>query len=194
MWVDDSTEEVPLELSAQHNNEQFLSLYPDKRTARYHGKGNRSNDVGALQAVRPCPSRRRAYYFEMTVLNHGEFGRMSIGLTDVQFDTSRQPGYEANSFGYLSEEGRKFNGSTLGRSYGPKFSAGDTVGCGIHFARQEIFFTHNGRHLGTAFGEVEGEYFPTVSLHSTGEVVFVNFGQLPFKFDFHSYLLVSRLL
>ena len=61
-----------------------------------------------------------------------------------------------------------------------QFSTNDVVGCGVVWAAQEIFFTKNGRLLGTAFAGVPGlrgpDLYPTVGLHSPGEVVRVNFG------------------
>ena len=54
-----------------------------------------------------------------------------------------------SSFGYLSVDGKKYSDNN-GHNFGPPFAAGDTVGCGIHFGRQEVFFTKNGKHLGPA--------------------------------------------
>jgi len=45
--------------------------------------------------------------------------------------------------------------------------SGDTVGCGINFAKREIFFTHNGKYTETAFKDVRPmEYYATISMHS----------------------------
>lgn len=76
------------------------------------------------------------------------------------------------------------------------------VGCGLNFSTREVFFTLNGKHLGVAFTDVDGLYYPTVGLHSpskcllcyccelvestrvrTDELVVFNFGASPFAFD-----------
>ena len=37
------------------------------------------------------------------------------------------------------------------RSYGQSYGCGDTVGCGVDWVREKIFFTLNGRSMGDAF-------------------------------------------
>lgn len=49
--------------------------------------------------------------------------------------------WEPNSYGYHGDDGRKYCANGKGEEYGPKFTAGDTIGAGIHMAKQEIFFT-----------------------------------------------------
>jgi hypothetical protein len=55
-----------------------------------------------------------------------------------------------SSYGYHSD-GKKYTDGTKGENYGPTFSTGDTVGCGINYDKQEIFFTLNGHYLGIPF-------------------------------------------
>ena len=38
----------------------------------------------------------------------------------------------------------------MGEAYGPTFSAGDVIGVGLDNASNNIFFTKNGRYLGTS--------------------------------------------
>ena len=74
---------------------------------------------------------------------------ISIGVATQQFPrVGRQPGWDRRSFGYHGDDGDKYHGNGVGASYGPPFGAGDTVGCGIDYRSQSVFFTKNGSFLG----------------------------------------------
>lgn len=74
--------------------------------------------------------------------------------------------------------------------FGPNFGFNDTVGCGLDYSNRSIFFTLNGKFLGTAFSEVRTslELYPTVGIDAHCSVRF-NFGAQPFAFDLHSFIL-----
>jgi hypothetical protein len=58
-------------------------------------------------------------------------------------------GWEPNTFGYHGDDGKKFrSSSSKGHSYGPPFTTGDTIGCGINFFNKTAFYTKNGICLG----------------------------------------------
>ncbi|XP_073396003.1 ran-binding protein M homolog [Physcomitrium patens] len=191
---DDGEEEV--EEEPTHLNTSTCSLYlvvsTDKLTAKYTGDGRHGNDVGAIQANRPAPCRRWLYYFEMTVRDRGQKGCTVIGFTDEHFKNSRQPGWEANSYGYHGDDGKLYRGPGLAETYAPGFTVGDTVGAGINYASQEIFFTKNGKVLSGVYKEVKTPLYPTIGLHSPNEKVEVNFGQRKFMFDVESMILDER--
>lgn len=189
-------EEDDVEEEPTHLNTNTCSLYlvvsTDKLTARYNGDSRHDNDVGAIQANRPAPCRRLLYYFEMTVKDRGQKGCTTIGFTDECFKNSRQPGWEVNSYGYHGDDGKLYRGQGPGEPYAQGFTTGDTVGAGINYAAQEIFFTRNGKILPGIYKDVKALLYPTIGLHSPNEKVEVNFGQRKFMFDVETMVLEER--
>lgn len=179
----------PYELDPGKKN-PFLSIDDSKLVITYKPPGPRlhSSDttVGSIQANCAIPLHRHVYYYELKVLNAGQSGAIAIGFAPGNFKLGRQPGWEAGSFGYHGDDGKKFGGSSTGRgnNYGPLFSYGDIVGAAIDLNKCQIFFTKNGEKLKTAFENVQAAgMFPTVGLHSPEEKIEVNFGRRPFAFD-----------
>lgn len=164
------------------NDTKFLEVSKDKLTVKYTGKGSHQHDVGSIRANKPLQTKVMIAYYEITIVDGGLKSSICIGLSEREL-CNRQPGWEENSFGYYGEDGKKYNESTRGESYSEPFSTGDVVGCGIHYGKQEVFFTKNGKFLGIAFKKVKGIFYPAVGLHSPGEIVMANFSQKPFKFD-----------
>jgi len=66
----------------------------DTVTARYTGRGNHSNDVGTVRGDKPVPSNIELYYFEVTVVNAGEHGKITVGLVSEDASSNLQPGAE----------------------------------------------------------------------------------------------------
>ena len=183
----EAPEASPAQLNTTHYG-QDLQVMRDKLGARYVGRGQHSNDVGAIQADAPVPRRCAVYYFEMRVVAAGEHGTVAIGFADAGVKLTRQPGWEQKSFGYHGDDGRKFHSSGRGDVYGPRYGEGDVVGAGIEMATREIFFTRNGVDLGVAWdlrntAHANCRLLPTIGMHSYGEEVRLNFGQEPFTYD-----------
>lgn len=76
-------------------------------SVRYTTDGRGTNDVGSVQANKPAPCNRLIYYYEVQVRDRGELGRIGIGFSDKSFRPTRQPGWEANSYGYHGDDGHK---------------------------------------------------------------------------------------
>ena len=142
----------PTELNTKSYG-NFLKVSPTKHVVSYVGIGRHANDVGAIQSDYPVPTNQLIYYFELKVLDAGRSGCIAIGFTDSLAKLSRQPGWEANSYGYHGDDGHKFHSCGRGEEYGPTFTTGDVIGAGIHLGKAQIFFTKNGkvRHASIPF-------------------------------------------
>lgn len=73
---------------------------------------------------------------------------MGVGLSEKNVSLNRLPGWDQTSYGYHGDDGNFFASSGKGVEYGPTFTTGDVIGCGLNFVTREIFFTKNGQHLG----------------------------------------------
>uniref|UniRef100_A0A914E916 B30.2/SPRY domain-containing protein n=1 Tax=Acrobeloides nanus TaxID=290746 RepID=A0A914E916_9BILA len=95
------------------------------------------------------------------------------------------PGWDYLSYAYHGDDGKLFCSKGYGNTYGPTYTTGDTVGCGINSVTREIFFTKNGKNLGVANKTVrtDQDLYPIVGIRSFGGLVRVNFGQQPFVYD-----------
>ncbi|KAK6793408.1 hypothetical protein RDI58_006861 [Solanum bulbocastanum] len=184
---EEEKEELPTELDTLNSSGGFSIVGSDKLSVRYPNVNLHGHDVGVVQANRAAPCKRLVYYFEMFVENAGTKGQIAIGFTTPGFKLRRQPGWESNSYGYHGDDGLLYRGQGKGEAFGPAYSTGDTVGGGINYASQELFFTKNGTVVGTVFKDVKGPLFPTVAVHSQHEVVTVNFGKHSFVFDLKAY-------
>ncbi|KAI8784010.1 SPRY domain-containing protein 3-like [Biomphalaria glabrata] len=124
-------------------------------------------------------------YFEIEVLDVGETSSIYIGLVSDVACLSSPPGVEANSVGYMAENGRFFINYGRGNSdtsqYGPVCGMGDRMGVGVrpvddpaggdrHSSR--IFFARNGQEIKSFELPLKPyQLFPAVSMQSEGEEV-----------------------
>lgn len=189
----DEDEEAPTELNTLNSSGGFLLVSPDKLSVQYTNVNLHGYDVGVVQSNRPAPVKRLVYYFEIYVKSAGVKGQIAIGFTNDSFKMRRQPGWEANSYGYHGDDGLLYRGHGKGEAFGPTYTSGDTVGGGINYASQEFFFTKNGLVVGTVNKDVKGPLYPTIAVHSQNEEVSVNFGKEPFKFDLKTFEAQERM-
>lgn len=143
--------------------------------------------------------RRNFHYFEVRIMqgdlrsapaaaNESEHC-ISVGFGTSGFRTNgKQPGWDYNSFGYHGDDGCIYWGSGEAQSWGPSFSAGDTVGCGLDCGLRAVWYTLNGRFLGVAHEGCavrRAHYRPIVGVDSLDRVE-VNL-QGPWMFDIRCY-------
>ena len=133
-------------------------------------------------------------YFEIRVIGIERGGVISIGLTNRNFPIhGAMPGTLPDSLAYNSDHGYIY----CGNSHKPylfhsgmchPYGDGDVIGCGFNTRTQQVFWTKNGKYLGTAeqsrskFAYLAGlRLFPTVGI-TKGGIFTANFGTEPFLF------------
>ena len=89
--IDVQEDPRPFELNTSASN-SFVDVGKDRLTAKYSGAGQHGTDVGAIQTSIPVPRQSFIYYYEMTVQDKGEKGRITLGFTVKETKLSSQPG------------------------------------------------------------------------------------------------------
>ncbi|XP_055626238.1 ran-binding protein 9 [Toxorhynchites rutilus septentrionalis] len=186
--VNESVDPLPRSWSSQDKC-TTIGLTQNNLRVHYKGIGKSHTDAASARTPYPIPSACGLYYFEVKIISKGRDGYMGIGLTaHTHFKMNRLPGWDKQSYGYHGDDGNSFCSSGNGQPYGPTFTTGDIIGCGVNLVDNTCFYTKNGHHLGIAFRDLPPRLYPTVGLQTPGEVVDANFGQEPFKFDIEDML------
>ena len=165
---------------------QGLDLLADGLELRYNGaSGKVEHEAAAARADYPMSPQCGIYYYEVEIKSKTKEGMIAIGFSTQKASLERLPGWESESWAYHGDDGKTFFGEATGIRYGPTFTVGDVIGCGINFNTGQAFFTKNGVDLGCAFRDIRTtKPFPSVGMKKhTGASISVNFGRRPFLFD-----------
>lgn len=159
------------------------------------GPGKQETHAALARSNFPMRPQCGIFYYEMKVISKGDDGYIGIGFCAASNKVERLPGWDPNSWGYHGDDGHSFAGSGTGKNYGPCFTTGDVIGCGVNFADNSAFYTKNGKFLGIAFTDMNLNQlmFPAIGLRTPGEQVTVNFGHEPFVFDIAQYVNVRAI-
>lgn len=157
---------------------------------KYIGPGKQELHAALARTNFPMRQQCGLFYFEIHIQSKGEDGFVGIGFCRAENNLGRLPGWDANSWGYHGDDGHSFAGTGVGQDYGPSFSTGDVIGCGVNFADNSAFYTKNGKNLGTAFRGIDTTkpLYPSVGLRTIGEKVTANFGHEPFVYDIEYHI------
>ncbi|CEG63584.1 hypothetical protein RMATCC62417_00704 [Rhizopus microsporus] len=190
---DQMMKEVDLRLPQfwnKHDKARYIDVGMNGYDLYYSGPGKKELDAATIRTNFPIRPQCGIYYFEIKVTSKGEDGFICIGFCRAGNKLERLPGWDAHSYAYHADDGHIFDQCGRGKNYGPTFTTGDVVGCGIDYANQTAFFTKNGLFLGVAFKQVDlsEPIYPCVGLRTPGEKVSVNFGQERFVFDIVQYV------
>ncbi|XP_063239311.1 ran-binding protein 9 [Bacillus rossius redtenbacheri] len=177
-------EETPLPRSwSPKDKYNYIGLSQNNLRVHYKGHGKTHKDAASVRATHAIPAACGLYYFEVKIVSKGRDGYMGIGLSAQGVNMNRLPGWDKHSYGYHGDDGHSFCSSGTGQPYGPTFTTGDVIGCGVNLIENTCFYTKNGHNLGVAFTDLPPNLYPTVGLQTPGEIVDANFGQSPFVFD-----------
>uniref|UniRef100_A0A4W6F566 SPRY domain containing 3 n=2 Tax=Lates TaxID=8186 RepID=A0A4W6F566_LATCA len=162
------------EVRAVRYRERLKRMLRDGDILRYHGN---SDEVGCFVAARPLSRRNR--YFEVTIVDTGVRGMIAVGLVPQLYKLDHQPGWLPHSVAFHADDGKLYNGNTVGQQFGPKCCRGDRVGCGISLDADDgqltVFFTKNGKEVGSVEIPASPEaLYPAVGMHSLGEEVLLD--------------------
>ncbi|XP_059175650.1 SPRY domain-containing protein 3-like [Physella acuta] len=131
-------------------------------------------------------------YFEIEILDVGDTGQIAIGLVPDKYSLNTHPGVEANSVGYMAENGKFYINHGRGNfdmsQYGPTCALGDRMGVGIRLIddpaggdrhSSRIFFTKNGQEVKSfELALRPHQLYPAVGLQSEGEEVILRLDAL----------------
>jgi SPRY domain/F-box domain len=129
-----------------------------------------------------------------------EAGCVAVGLAGHTFSVhNRMPGWDEDSFGYHGDDGGIYHHSgEMLKEFGPKFAAGDCIGCGVDYQQRAIFYTLNGTFLGYAFAlgatKLAKDWFPVIGVDTRCPVM-CNFGtdkNMIFQFDLQNLILRDK--
>jgi len=147
--------------------------------------------LNSLLSNHPVPAEVERYYYEVEIARKsGEEGEEVVAPVGIGFCQGRLlstkkwfPGHpsrtnpRASSWGYHGDDGNLYQET----QYIPlpplgQYMMGDTIGCGVDFKENAIFYTRNGKRLpDSRFTEVKGRLYPAIGLYSVVSTV-VNFG------------------
>lgn len=148
----------------------------------------------SVRADHPVPKHLAFFYYEVTVMDDGVDGAITIGLMNKESSIQYHPGHDKECYGYNAGDGTLCDCGLKRKSYGPSYYGDDVIGVCLNRLQSTLFFTKNGVKLGTACASVSDAvpFFPAVGLHSNNGKLRANFGASPFMFDIDDFVMSEQ--
>jgi len=138
--------------------------------------------VSVIQGNRPamCHHETLSYFFEITIIDDLDDGDgVAIGFTNENFKKDQLPGWELNTYGYHSDDGKLYYNidemKKVKRNFDTTFIKGDVVGAGINYLKQNVYFSKNNFVVGNIPYNLENTLYPTIGFWGKSVTVDVNF-------------------
>ena len=165
----------------------------DKTVARLHiqPRSDSSNEcrspLRGLTADHYLVPTRETSYFEVAIIECPPTSGIGIGLDGLIGEWKTSGSYF--SCLYFGDFGSFMPYIYHEDCFAGPFGQGDTIGCGVDYEAQTIFFTKNGACVGVATDEFPARASPAIYTVEDTLEVHANFGQRPFMFDIanHGY-------
>lgn len=154
-----------------------LEVAADGLDVRYVGQHKMSeHEAAATRTDSPIPPQCGIYYFEVNIISKGKEGMIGVGFSGATASLEKLPGWEPDSWAYHGDDGKSFCCQSQGKNYGPTFTSGDVVGCGINFMTGCGFFTKNGVHLGELppfMLDVNAKFFKVMHFETSRSMIII---------------------
>ena len=144
-----------------------------------------------ISADKPLPAGLERYYFEVTSraveiegVEVPEYPEMAVGFCTLGAGAIAFPGWppasrapSARSWAYHGDDGGMGDSAAnFNEDEERRYKPGDTIGCGVDFNRNTMWFTKNGEKVDWEFEEVRGRLFPLLGVAERVDVE-TNFGE-----------------
>lgn len=122
-----------------------LEISADGQDVKFVGPSKTlDHEAASTRSDNPMPSQCGIYYYEVSIISKGKEGMIGVGFSGASVSLEKLPGWEPESWAYHGDDGKSFCAQPQGKPYGPTFTSGDVIGCGVNFMKGCAFFTKNG--------------------------------------------------
>lgn len=130
---------------AETDKNPGLEISADGQDVKFVGPSKTlDHEAASTRSDNPMPAQCGIYYYEVSIISKGKEGMIGVGFSGAHASLEKLPGWEPDSWAYHGDDGKSFCAATPGKPYGPTFTSGDVIGCGVNFMKGSAFFTKNG--------------------------------------------------